>query len=245
MFPFTVLREEARAKYIDALEKADVNEFQPLVDCFAEVQKRCIEKALNLKEVSSSSFDEVVDIFSDKIENWQKKTVVHRESHLIEARNSVFDFCFKQLKSISNQLKSKLNGNANITVQQCSFVKEEGQDSYYEQIVKYAHKHNYYFNRNYPKGWMTFRIKLAENRIYQLCITMHHYGYDDTTLVIGAFLEFLIPHESQIQTGDALPLEIKPHVISLAGDVTAKEKNIIAFVEKAVTLTMAQIASEL
>ncbi|MCK5037333.1 MAG: Fic family protein [Candidatus Sabulitectum sp.] len=245
LFPFTVLREEARDKYIDALEKADANEFQSLVDYFAEVQKRYIEKALNLKEVSSSSFDEVVDIFSDKIENWHKKTIVDRESHLIEARNRVFDFCFEQLKSISNQLEAKLNGNASITIEKCTFKGEKEQSYYYGQIIKYANRHNYYFNRNHPKGWMTFRVKLAENRKYQLCITMHHYGYDDSTLAIGAFLEFLIPHEGHDRVDEALPLEIRPHVISLVGDVTAKEKNIAAFVKSAVTLTMAQIASEL
>ncbi len=245
LFPFTVLREEARSKYIDALEKADAHEFQSLVDYFAEGQKRYIEKALNLKEVSSSSFDEVVDIFSDRIENWHKKTAVDRESHLIEARNCVFDFCFEQLKSISNQLEAKLNGNANITIRKCSFKREKEQDYYYGQIIKYANRHNYYFNRNYPRGWMTFRVKLAENRKYQLCITMHHYGYEDSTLAIGAFLEFLIPHGSHDRIDEALPLEIRPHIISLAGDVTAKEKNIAAFVKSAVTLTMAQIASEL
>jgi len=44
LFPFTVLRGEAKVKYIDALEKADAHEFQPLIDYFAEVQKKHIEK---------------------------------------------------------------------------------------------------------------------------------------------------------------------------------------------------------
>ncbi|MEA1968299.1 MAG: Fic family protein [Thermodesulfobacteriota bacterium] len=245
LFPFTVLREEAKAKYIDALEKADAHEFQPLIDYFAEVQKRHIEKALNLKEVSSSSFDEVADIFSGKIENWQKKKVAERDDQLNKARTHVFDFCLKHLNLISDQLSAKLNGNANITIQVCSPDEDERQNYYYGQIIKYARKHDYYFNRNFPKGWLTFRVELTENKRYQLCITIHHYGYEDNTLAIGAFLEFLIPHESHDRIDEALPLEIKPHVISLTGDVTAKEKNIAAFIKNAVTLTIAQIASEL
>jgi fido (protein-threonine AMPylation protein) len=245
LFPFTVLREEAKAKYIDALEKADAHEFQPLIDYFAEVQKRHIEKALNLKEVSSSSFDEVADIFSGKIENWQKKKVAEREDKLNKARTLVFGFCLKHLNLISKQLSAKLNGNANITIHECSPNEAERQDYYYGQIIKYAKKHNYYFNRNFPKAWLTFRVELAEIKKYQLCVTIHHYGYEDSTLAIGAFLEFLAPHGSHDRIDEALPLEIKPHVISLTGDITTKEKNIAAFIKNAVTLTMAQIASEL
>ncbi len=245
LFPFTVLREEAKVKYLDALEKADAYEPQSLVEYFAEVQKRHIEKALNLKEVSSTSFDEVADIFSGKIENWQKKKVDEREGQLNKARTNVFDFCFKQLNSISKQLSARLNGNADITIESCSPEESEKQSYYYGQIIKYAKKHDYYFNRNFPKGWLTFRVTLAENKKYQLCITIHHYGYEDSTLAIGAFLEFLTPRESYDRIDEALPLEIKPHVISLTGDVTAKEKNIATFVQNAVTLTMAQIASEL
>ena len=245
LFPFTVLREEAKAKYIDALEKADAHEFQPLIDYFAEVQKRHIEKALNLKEVSSSSFDEVADIFSGKIENWQKKKAAEKEKLLNKSRIDVFTFCLKHLNQISDQLSAKLNGNANITIQKCSPDENERQDFYYGQIIKYAKKHNYYFNRNFPKGWLTFRVELAENKKYQLCVTLHHYGYEDSTLAIGAFLEYLIPYQSNDRIDEALPLEIKPHVISLTGDIKTKEKNIAAFIKNAVTLTMAQIASEL
>lgn len=249
LFPFTVLREETKEKYIDSLEKADAGEPQPIVDYFAEVQKRHIEKALNLKEVSSSSFDEVAEIFSGKLVNWRKKKVAEREKKIIKNRLQVFEFCVKHLEKVRDQLYSKLNGNANLTIMSCTPDNEEKQVYYYGQIIKYAKKHNYYFNRNYPKGWMTLRVELAENKRYQLCITVHHYGYDDGTLAIGAFLEFLTMHnddQPNERIDEALPLEIKPHVISLTGDITAaKEKNIAAFIQNAVTLTVAQIASEL
>lgn len=247
LFPFTVHREEGKVKYIDALEKADAGELQPLVEYFAEVQKRNIEKALNLKEVSVSSFDEVAKIFSGKIENWQKKKNAERDEQLEKSRRQVFDVCLKQLNSIKEQLLPKLNRNADITIQFCAPDDEqEKQRYYYGQIINYAKKHYYYFNRNFPKSWLTLRVKLAENKKYQLCISVHHYGYDDSTLAIGAFLEFLTPHGSDEQRIDeALPLEIKPHIISITGDVSTKEKNIARFVQDAATLTMAEIASGL
>lgn len=74
---------------------------------------------------------------------------------------------------------------------------------------------------------------------------VHHYGYDDSTLAIGAFLEYLSNNGSEERIDAALPLEIKPHVISITKDIESKEKNIRSFLENAVTLTLAQIASEL
>lgn len=245
LFPFTVLREEAKIKYINALEKADFGEPQMLVDYFAEVQKRHIEKALNLKEVSSTSFDEVAEIFSGKIENWQKNKLKEREDLLFNARNQVFNFCLKYLKETNEKLSKKLNGGTEISIEYCPLTDENRQHLYYGQLIKYAKKHNYYINRSLPKGWLTFRIELAENKRYQLGITVHHYGYDDSTLAIGAFLEYLSNHDSEERIDAALPLEIKPHVISITKDIESKEKNIRSFLENAVTLTLAQIASEL
>jgi len=244
LFPFTVLREEAKERYIKALEKADNNDPQPLVSYFAEVQKRHIEKALNLKEVSSSSFEEVAEIFSGKLANWQQKKAKDREVLLSENRKKVFDFCEKHLNLVLNQLENRLNGNAQLGIRSCA-PDDEKQGYYYGQIIKYAKKHNYYFNRSFPKGWLTFRVELSENKKYQLGITVHHYGYDDSTLAIGAFLEYLDKEDSDGRINEALPLEIKPHVISLTGDIAPKEKNIAAFIQNTVTLTMAQIASEL
>lgn len=45
-FPITVLREEAKVKYIQALEEADNDKPQKLVTYFAEIQTRYIEEAL-------------------------------------------------------------------------------------------------------------------------------------------------------------------------------------------------------
>jgi Fic family protein len=246
LFPFTVLREEAKIKYIDALEKADNGEPQPLVDYFAEVQKRHIEKALNLKEVSSSSFEEVADIFSGKIDNWKKTKQKERESIINNAREKVFSYCLTSLNDVRARLSKKLNGNTNITIESCPPSEVDRQHYYYGQIIKYAKKHNYYFNRSLPKGWLTFRIELSENKKYQLGVTIHHFGYDDNTLAIGAFLEYLsLEEDTQGRIDETLPLEIKPHVISISRDIESKEKNIRAYLENAVTLTLAQIASEL
>jgi len=250
-FPFTVLREEAKVKYIEALENADNGHPQKLVTYFGEVQKRNIQKALNIKEVSSISFEEVQEIFLKKIENWKhQKEEEYRE--LLECnRMKIFRYCSLVLNDLGDNLESQLNGNANVSIRSCSFDNEKTHDSgikyqdfFYHQIVSYAKKHDYFFNRSLPKAWLTYRIELSEKKKYQLGITIHHYGYDDTTLAIGSFLEFK-GNDADERIDTTLPLDIPPHVISIDDNIDAKEKNIKLYLENALTLTLAQIASEI
>ena len=163
---------------------------------------------------------------------------------ILKNRNTFFDFCEKYLTREMHILQKKLNGNVKISLESCSPTDNSRQHFYFGQIIKYAKKHEYFFNMAFPKAWLMFRIELSHEKIYQLGITIHHFGYDDSTIAIGAFLEFL--NQEMLDRIDAtLPLEIKPHVISIYDDVGTKEKNIRGFLENALTLTIAQIASEI
>lgn len=243
-FPFTVLREEAKVKYIEALEQADKGFPQKLIDYFIEVQKRNIEKALNLKEVTSSSYDEVTEIFSNKVRGWRQKQQREKEEKLTTNRLIVFGFCKSYLEETINHLQDRLNGNIRIILDTCDPIDNSRQHFYYGQIIKYAKKHEYFFNRALPKAWLMFRIELSHEKVYQLGITIHHFGYDDSTIAIGAFLDFF-GAEREERVDATLPLEIKPHVISIYDNVNGKEKNIRSFLESVITLTLAQIASEI
>ena len=103
--------------------------------------------------------------------------------------------------------------------------------------------HNYYFNRTLPKGYFKFGIEF-ESKKYELGITLHHFGYDDSVIALGAFLEYkgILPDETSDTT---ITLDIKPHVISIKDDVVSKEKNILLHLENILTVTIAQIASEI
>lgn len=243
-FPFTVLREEAKVKYIEALELADNEKPQKLVDYFIEVQKRNIEKALNLKEVSSTSFDEVSEIFDKKLSNWIQKKALQNERVLDVNRNLVFDMCLNSITDSMHILQSKMGGKIRLSIDSCPPTDTSRQHFYYGQIIKYAIKHDYYFNRTFPKSWIMLRIELSQSKVYQLGITIHHFGYDKSTLAVGAFLDFLNLNVDD-RVDATLPLEIRPHVISIFNDVHSKEKNIRSYIENSITLALAQIASEI
>jgi hypothetical protein len=94
-----------------------------------------------------------------------------------------------------------------------------------------------------PKSYFKFGIEF-EGKKYELGITLHHFGYDDSVMAIGAFLEYkgILPNED---TDTTIPLDIKPHVISIKDEVSSKEKNIRLHLENILTVTIAQIASEI
>jgi Fic family protein len=243
LFPFTVLREEAREKYIDALEAADKGDPQNLVDYFATIQRRNIEKALNLKDVSSVSLTEVTDILSHKIQNFSRQQQKERELVIATNRALIFGYCRTFLLDFKAKFTLKINGQTKTSITTGSFDNISQQHYYYKQIVEYAKLHDYYFNSRLPKAWLRFRIELSSDRIYQLVTTIHHFGYDDSTIYIGAFLE-LINNGTQKEL-TTFPLDIKPHSLSIGQDVEKRQKNIEAHLEDVLTVFLAQIASEL
>jgi hypothetical protein len=95
-----------------------------------------------------------------------------------------------------------------------------------------------------PKSYFIFGVDLHDGKKYELGISIHHYGYDDSVIAIGAFLEYKgVPLEDGGET--TIPLDIKPHIISIKDDVISKEKNIQLHLENILTIAIAQIASEI
>lgn len=242
-FPITVLREEAKVKYIQALEDADKGQPQKLVTYFAEIQRRNIDEALNIKEVSNRSLSEVTNIFKQKILKKQQEQQQQYEKMLAENRLQVFNYCNLFLNEYKHKLEAEFDDSISLYIDSGRFNDATKQHYYYKQIVSYAKKHNYYFNRTLPKSYFKFVIEF-EGRKYELGITLHHFGYDDSVLAIGAFLEYkgILPNED---TDTTIPLDIEKYVISIKDEVSSKEKNIRLHLENILTVTIGQIASEI
>jgi len=244
-FPFTVQREEAKEKYITALEQADRGNPQPLVSYLSQNQRRSIEHALNLREVTTDSLDEVTRILSGKLEALHGKEAAERTERLSVGRNKAFEICYKAMEDSMERLRKQFNGNTEIELSHCP-PSGEHEHYYLGQVIKYAKHHNYYFNRSLPKGWVRLDLRLGTGKHYRFHLTLHHYGYDDSVLAIGAFLEHVNQGQgAQERVEAALPLDIKPHLLSAASDMTPKANSITRFVQQALTVALAHIASEL
>lgn len=239
-FPFTVLREEAKVKYIEALEKADNGQPKMLVQYFGEVQKRNIQKALNVREITTTSLQEAQKLLSQKL--GKSEDTSKQEEKLYNNRSDVFEFSLKILKNLKENLEINLNGGAKVNIKKASFDKTEKQNKFYSQTVDYAKLNNYYFNRVLPKAWVCYEIKLSKGRTYQMIVNFHHYGYDNITLALGVFL---IYKDENADFETTLSFEVEPHVISIESQAKPKEGNIEIFLENSMTKILAQIANEI
>ncbi len=263
-FPLTVLREDAKDIYIKSLEIADEGNPQPLVDYFVDIQRANIEKALNLKSVSAtSSFEQVADILSEKLKKIKKSI---EKKHVLKELNPTDCLFFKLSNDILNdfavELQNKMKGSAHIYITSSSPDSITKQHYFTNQIVNFASKHDYYYNRFLPKGWFRFVFEITDQKIYQLVVTQHHFGYEDDSYAIGALLEFIeseddaksirnLQDDNFRKSSDGMiitnvPLEIKPYKISLdINNIEDRQANIKTYLNDIVILTLAQIASEI
>ncbi len=253
LFPLTVKRND-KPRYIDALEWSDLGLPQQLIDLFCETQKRNIETALNLKldlSLSTSSLSDVVDIFAQKLENKNLNLEKKRQNILAKNRMEIFNLCKESLNKIEEEIKGKLNGNAKIFLETVPPDNELKKHYFSHQIVEYAIKYNYFFNRTLPRAWFRFVIELKDKKRYELIITLHHYGYDDSTFAIGAILQYNEPSNTKTNPEDlttVLPLSIDPYTISLdmqSIEIKNSAVDVHTFLQNVLTLTLAQIMSEI
>ncbi|QMU65153.1 MAG: Fic family protein [Flavobacteriaceae bacterium] len=260
LFPFTVKRTEKK-RYIEALENADTEKPNELVVFFSEVQKRNIEVVLNLKleTVSTTSISDIASALSKKVNTWKDSLKEARIKQISDNRNLIFNYCNEITEKVYEELRGQIpEETAGIYLE----VANTSNDKYYyftHQIVEYAKEHDYFFNRSLPRDWFKLSVVLSEKRQYQIILSMHHYGYDDTTMAVGAFLEFIEPKtlnpknriKGYKRTGNkdniitSLPLNIKPHTISLEGNVERVKHNLQTFVRDTLAISLAQIMNEI
>lgn len=260
LFPFTVKRNEKK-KYIDSLELADENKPNELVVFFSEVQKRNIETVLNLKmeSVSTSSITDIASALSQKVNSWKESLKENRIKTVSNNRNLIFQYCNEIIEKVYNELRQQIPEETAGIYLEVSKLDSEKYFYFTHQIVEYAKEHDYFFNRSLTRGWFKLSVVLSDIRQYQIIISIHHYGYDDTTMAIGAFLEFIEPKakfsknriKGHERTGNndniitSLPLDIKPHTISIEGQIDKVKHNLQSYVRDALAIALAQIMNEI
>jgi Fic family protein len=104
LFPLTVLREDAKLKYIYALEEADKGNPQPLVSYFAEIQKQNIEEALNIRDFKADVLEDAAKMLKQKLISADRSEQLELEKRLDKNRRELFDFCSRTI----NEFKIKL-----------------------------------------------------------------------------------------------------------------------------------------
>jgi len=217
LFPLTIDRDE-RTKYIGALESADNKEFQPIIELFAGNQITSIERALNWKTMEDTPvYDKVVNYLVQKLDDDRIAQAEKHNKLILSNMNAIFEVLRTQVEHFKNDLAIKLK--AKIETAFCS-PNETITYYYQKQIIDYAKKFDYYVNLSLNKCWGRVYIEIDDRRKYRMIFSIHHYGYDNSTFAIGAFLSKAVleendegsrkPRNSYIDT----PIGIPPLTIS-------------------------------
>lgn len=250
LFPLTVKRED-KVNYIDSLEKADNSQPNEIVKLFSELQKKNIEGILNWKpeKKESSNIQEAAKILSEKVDLWKSQQRKQRQQLLDSNRTKVFDIIYNIVGEIQEELFKVIpKDKANISTRS-AYPNDEKHYWYTKQVIDFASSHNYYFNRNMPRGWFKFIFKLSDEKQYDLVITVHHYSYDDAIIAIGGFLEFkelqVDNQGQQVEDVSYIPLSIAPYTFSLEADPNKVKKNIENYINDLVALGISYVASEI
>jgi Fic family protein len=242
LFPFSLDRDD-RSAYIDALEAADTGKRQQLVDILADNQIKSIEQALNLETVKKTTYNGVLNVLSEKIAA-KNKAASEQQERIAINMNKVFGIIQDQGEYFENNLKSSLE---NVTVIAESSSSDGKDEHYYSfQIAQYAKEHNYYFNTSLPRRWTRLRINFDPLHRYQLVLSLHHYGYDNSAFAIGGFIEKEEIKDSKTQRGEIYTaLGIPPLIFSSEKDISALKTSICQQIEAIVTSALGYIAEDL
>lgn len=249
MFPLSIDRDE-RTKYIDALENADAHEYQPLVDIFANNQISSIERALNWKTVEENTgYENVLNMLNIKLSNYRAIEAEQQDKRILANMASVFNVVKNQMTYFKNDLEHKLSAKIDV-----DFCHPDGTETYYyaRQIVEYAKKFDYYVNLSLHKCWGRMFIEIDKTKKYRLVVSLHHYGYDNSTFAIGAFLSKVILESSDDRpSGEPrreyadIALGVPPLTMSSDKEVSELASSINQQVKISVMAALAYIANEL
>jgi len=220
LFPLNISREE-KIEYIKALEKADKQEPNEIVVFFCKIQRKNIENALNI-QITQNSFEEVAKIFKNKIEIRAKQDGIEKEKKIQKHRNQLFENIYSIIGDIQTDL-FELIPKEEVLINTKAQKPDEKMFYYYtKQITEYAKENKYFFNKNLPRGWfrLAFNIKNTKKR-YDIIISVHHFGYLDSVIAIGSFIEF-IDESNDDRVEQTIPLNIKPYTLSLENQLSEK-----------------------
>jgi len=224
LFPLNILRNE-KTEYIKALEKADNNQPNDLVKFFSKIQRRNIESALNI-QTQPDTLKEVAEIFKEKVEKLNSLQKTERLKTLKRNRDLLTKFVYSIIGNIQNELFNiipidKIYIDANSS--------NENNNYYYtKQIIEYANQHNYFFNKNLERNWYRVSFIIAKDKDkekrYDIIISIHHFGYFDSVVAIGSFVEFIDSSYDNEKIKQTIPLNIKPYTLSLENELSEYTK---------------------
>jgi Fic family protein len=182
-FPLVIVNghdeNEARGRYIDALERADAGDLRPLVGLFADAQQRAFLQSLSLSEevlTESASRKVVINAAADLLARQQQADFGIVQHH----SEALFGIAVTNLAQVERDLFESFRTRAltNASVRTESARSDSPKAGYYKyQIAETAKALGYYANLVGHKSWVRLAIRVGEAQT-ELLISFHGLGYE-------------------------------------------------------------------
>ncbi len=173
-----VIRDRARADYIDALEEADDGNLKPLVGFFAKLQRQEFLKVIGIaRDVEKSiRVDERIGAIRKHLA--QRRVSLAKEW---ESAKSKSEKLHKLTKQRMDQVCSSLKDNLDAPQEFDFFTQEaddDAQNSHYfmRQIISTAKSFGYYANTQPYRSWV--RLVIKDGSQSNILISFHVLGYE-------------------------------------------------------------------
>lgn len=247
-FPFTVPREEARIKYIDALEKADNGDYDDLVKYFCQGQLTKMEQAISIAIETPGNLAESIQFIAKKLERIDSQLKQEEErkkwlQHIGKKQLEIAKYSEEVLQIISSSLMAELPDwiELSITGDYMYRLSERGQSF----IMSLASETNLKIHPALQPSIVSlhFFIKTASN--YILKVIIYNLESEISTSAITAY--YLEEKDWLIDIADkpSVPIGLPPHLLSLEDEIEPKKKNIRKYLEDVMTIFLAKVAEEI
>ena len=209
-FPLIVRRDD-RELYIRALESADQDDLNPLIDGFCKMQKRAFVNALGLSREVLKNTEGITEI----IDSAHEAILARRQERHIALRK-VYEFsknlemsAFERLNEIKTMLDKKfkdLSGTLNVFIVSAD---NDDHNSYYfhYQIVEVAKEFDYFANTKDYHSWI--RICIVMDTETNIFLSFHTLGSEFRGILACAGMTFGRDPESD-RFEKAYPLGSEP-----------------------------------
>ena len=218
-FPFALnvysIHDQARTRYLDALEKADDGDLSMVVSLMADGQRQAFVEVLGLASVSVDeriNRNDMLKIAGEKLRNSKNQTVelaerIEQSYHLAD---TLFELALSEFNVMHDAIQKELTGIVGQVQLSYASNNEERAGYYRYQIIETAKRQEYYANLNGYRAWILLSIRIDNLHQTEWLFSAHELGREQRGVMVCSMCAYRRYPNDQADTRELEPLSDKP-----------------------------------
>ena len=191
-FPL-VVRNEGRARYLDALERADAGDLSKLVELFASLQKDELLKALSIARdvLRSVSAEYAIRAVRDQLQR-RRDVLIEEWDEARKVAHALREKAERRLQEVCAELQREMPSLLKSAAFFVDGATDQGEKSHFFgwQIVEAAKALGYYANRETYRSWARLVMANSDADRTELLVSFHGIGQEFQGVVACAAVCF-------------------------------------------------------